>query len=100
MESHSIEKIEYSEQAQELQKKYLAILIKDPVGASEKVFHFAHNVLLQNHTKEELHDYEAYCIVIGSTPSKQPERFDLEGDESIVQFIEHIECDIEEPEEK
>ncbi|MBI5913579.1 hypothetical protein HY839_04040 [Candidatus Azambacteria bacterium] len=49
---------------------------------------------------EELHNYEAYCIIVGSTPLAQPERFDLEGDESIEQFIERLESDIEEMEKK
>lgn len=54
----------------------------------------------KTHSVEELHNYEAYCIIVGSTPLAQPERFDLEGDESIEQFIERLESDIEEMEKK
>lgn len=100
MESNSFEKIEYSEQAQEFKKRYIELVGKDPIAVSKKIFTFVHGILLENHTEDELHDYEAYCIVIGSTPHKQPERFDLEGDESIVQFVEHLAEGTEEPKEE
>lgn len=87
MESNSFEKIEYSEQAREFKERFIEIMNKNVISVSKKIFHFVHDILLKNHTEGELHDYEAYCIVIGSTPHKQPEHFDLEGDESIVQFI-------------
>lgn len=90
MESHSIEKIEYSAQAQEFKKRYVEFVKKNPIAVSKSIFTFVHGILLENHTEEELHDYEAYCIAIGSTPDKQPGHFDLEGDESIVQFIERL----------
>lgn len=100
MEQHSFEKIELSEQAHELEKEYLDVLANDPDGASKKIVNFVHDILLKNHTKEELYDYEAYCVAASCSLIKQPEHFDLEGDESIVQFIKRLAKEADESKEK
>src|SRR3989344_8891950 len=91
MELPPFEQFEYSEEAREFKERYLEVLEKDYAGVSEKIAHFARNTLWKKHTPEELHNYEAYCILVGSTPLKQPEYFDLEGKESIARFMESLE---------
>lgn len=96
MESPSFEKIEFSEEAKRFKESFRAVLDKDPGLVAEKIAKFVRGTLWKTHTPEELHEYEAYCIIVGSTPLVQPEHFDLEGDESIVQFVERLENEIEE----
>ncbi len=97
MESSSFEKIEFGEEANELRKRIKPLMYKDVTR--DKIVAFARE-LQEKHSTEELHNYEAYCALVGSTPMKQPEHFDLLDDESIVQYIERLENEIEEPEEK
>lgn len=97
MESPSFEKIEFSEEAKELRKRKKPLMYKE--DARNKMALFTRE-LQERNSIEDLHNYEAYCVLAGSTPPKKPEHFDLEGDESIVQFVERLENEIEKPEEK
>ncbi|MEK7493913.1 MAG: hypothetical protein AAB630_02015 [Patescibacteria group bacterium] len=100
MESPSFEKIEFSEEAKEFKKKYLAILHKNPAYVGEEIAKFVRGTLWESHSINELYAYEAYCIIVGSTPLKKPEYFDLEDEgESIVQFIDVL-AEKKESEEK
>ncbi|MCR4323210.1 MAG: hypothetical protein NUV61_03950 [Candidatus Azambacteria bacterium] len=97
MESLSFEKFELSEKGWEFKKKYRAILEKDPAGVSDRIAEFVRGTLWNGHSPAELHNYEAYCIIVSSTPIAQPEHFDLEDESSIdgkgliEQFIESLE---------
>lgn len=60
---------------------------------------FAH-ALREKYSAEELHNYTAYCILIGSTPREEPDHFDFEGDESIVRFIDTLAEEMENEEKE
>lgn len=88
-----------SAEAEELRTRLKDLLRRENKHtAINGIAEFAH-ALREKYSAEELHDYEAYCVLSGSTPIKQPEHFDLEGDEPIVRFIEGLEG-VEEPKEK
>ena len=95
MESPSFEKIEFSEESEEFKKKFRAVLEKDVGLVADRGAKFVRGTLWKAHSVEDLHNYEAYCVLISSTPLKQPEHFDLEGDESIVRFIDGIAEEVE-----
>lgn len=97
MESPKFEKIEYSEEAEELRKRKKPLMYKE--GARNKIAFFTKE-LQERHSIEELHNYEAYCVLAGSTPPEKPEYFDLEDEESIVQFMDALEREFENTDEK
>lgn len=68
MESPTFEKIEFSEEAKEFKAKYLSVLHKDPAYVGEEIAKFVRETLWKNHSPGELHAYEAYCIIVESTP--------------------------------
>lgn len=84
------ESAEWSEEGKEFEKKFLAIFHKDRIEISKKVAGFVRGMLWNKYNREDLDNYEAYHIVIRSTLIKKPEYFDLEGDDSIVHFIDTL----------
>ena len=88
-----------SAEAEKLRERFSKLIEKDAMNTMNKLSIFAQE-LRKRYSPNELHNYEAYCVAVGSTPQKQPEYFDFEGDESIVQFIEHLESKLEKLEEK
>lgn len=97
MESPQFEKIEFSEEAEELRRKRRPLIHNRAAFNEMGLFALR---LQEEHSIEELHDYEAYCVLVGSTPLKKPERFDLEGNDSIVAFIDMLVEKVEHGEEK
>lgn len=97
METPRYEQIEYSEEAEELRKRKKPMMYKEE--ARNKMAFFTQE-LQERHSIEELHNYEAYCVLAGSTPPKKPEHFDLEGDDSIVAFIDALDAKMESENEK
>lgn len=100
MENPGFEKIEYSEEGKALKERWSNVIRKDYGGVSEKVAEFVRDTLWGKYDRNNLTDYEAYHIVIGSTPHAQLKYFDLEGEDSIVAFIESLEREFEKKEEK
>lgn len=100
METPRYEKIEYSEEGKELKERYSAVIRKDYIAVSEKIAHFIRDTLWNKYDRSDLVNYEAYHIVIGSTPHAKPEYFDLEGEDSIVAFIDSLEREFENSDEK
>lgn len=95
MESPQFERIEFSEEAEELRKRKKPLMYKE--DARNKMALFTRG-LQENHSIEELHNYETYCVLAGSTPPHKPEYFDLEGEDSVVAFIESLEREVEDTE--
>ena len=96
MESPSFEKIDFKEQAHELRERLKSMMYQEE--KRNKIWAFTRE-LQTRHSIDELHDYEAYCALAGSTPLKEPEYFDLPGNDSIIQFVENLENEIEEKKE-
>jgi len=88
-----VEEFEYSPEAKELREKLASLYRKDVEQAMDKIVTFAQE-LQTRYSLQKLHDYEAYCILVGSTPMKKPKEFDIEGDDSIVKFIGLLEKEI------
>src|SRR3989338_2405150 len=88
-----------SAEAEKLRERFRKLIEKDEMNTMNKLSIFAQE-LRKRYSPNELHNYEAYCVVVGSTPHEKPEFFDFEGDESIVQFITRLESEIEGSKEK
>lgn len=81
-----MEEFEYSPEAKALRERLLSLYEKDVGPAMDKIAVFARE-LQTRYSLQELHNYEAYCIMVGSSPMKKPEKYDLEGADSIEKFI-------------
>lgn len=90
METPEFEKIEYSEEGKAFKERWSTVIRKDPIAVSEKIAGFIRGTLWNKYDRNNLVNYETYHIAIGSTPHTKPEYFDLEGEDSIVAFIESL----------
>lgn len=101
METPQFEKAEYSEEGKALKERYGA-LIKSSSGAIayEKMADFVRGTLWNKYDRGDLDKYEAYHIALGSTPKEKLSLFDLEGEDSIVAFIDSLEREFENSDEK
>lgn len=91
LEGYTIE----SEGAHDLREKIRGLLRHErKLEAINRIAEFAHE-LREKYSADDLHDFEAYCVLAGSTPLHKPEHFDLEGEDSVVAFIESLEREIE-----
>lgn len=84
------EKFEYSPEAIKLKEKIKLLYKKDVSLTMDKIATFARE-LQTRYDLKELHNYEAYCALAGSTPLEKPKKFDLDGDDSIEKFINSLE---------
>lgn len=84
-----------SAEAEELREKLKGLFHHEKkLIIINRIAEFAHG-LREKYSAEELHNYEAYCVLANSTPSRKPEKFDLEGEESVIRFMESLEREIE-----
>lgn len=77
-------------EAETIRKKIGDLIKKNPAAAIDKFAEFARE-LRERYSIEELHNYEAYCALAGSTPLKKPEKFDLDRENSIEKFLDNLE---------
>lgn len=75
------------EKASALRSKRMEIVKKDPIHATEKLGKFALHLISKYN---DCLDYEAYHILVGSTPMKECLKFDFEGEDSVVSFIDSM----------
>jgi len=87
----NVEQFEYSPIALAFREKVKSLYKKNPYSSIQcrKIASFGKKLQVK-YGQQELHNYEAYCILIGSTPPKKPEKFDLKGEDSIEQFINSL----------
>lgn len=90
----------YTEEGKAFKERCSAIIKKDRIVINDRIADFVQNTLWKRPDRDDLLNYEAYHVIVGSTPQEKLDLFDLEGDESIVQFIERLENEVEGPEEK
>lgn len=83
-----------SAEAEKLREKLKGLLHHEKkLVVIDRIAEFAHG-LREKYSAEELHNYEAYCVLAGSTPRHKPEWFDLDGEDSVVRFMESVEREI------
>jgi len=85
-----MEEFEYSSEAKALRERLISLYEKNAESAMDKIATFARE-LQTRYSLQELHGYEAYCILAGSSPMKKPKEFDLPSGDSIAQFINSLE---------
>lgn len=88
-----VEKFEYSPEAELLREKVKLLKKKNADYTTNKIASFGRE-LQTRYPMKELHNYETYRFLVGSGARKKPEKFDLEGGDSIEHFINSLEEEI------
>ncbi|MEK7549217.1 MAG: hypothetical protein AAB496_01880 [Patescibacteria group bacterium] len=84
LENFENKKVFQEEKIEKIRSLLMELIEKDAYFITNKIAEFAKNLQKKY---SDYHDYRLYCIVVGSTPTKECSKFDFEGDDSVEKFL-------------